>query len=79
MSKLLIETVSDDEVRPVPPRIKFGRGFSVFDKVDVSDNDGWRAGKVTGQRGPLYFVHFEKTGDENHEIAYRVSRSLGLG
>ncbi|KAB5541735.1 hypothetical protein DKX38_014709 [Salix brachista] len=76
MSKLLIETVSDDEVRPGPPRIKFGRGFSVFDKVDVSDNDGWRAGKVTGQRGPLYFVHFEKTGDE---IAYHVSRSLGLG
>ncbi|KAG5239259.1 DUF724 domain-containing protein [Salix suchowensis] len=46
MSKLLIETVSDGEVRPVPPRIKFGRGFSVFDKLDVSDNDG-----VAGRQG----------------------------
>ncbi|KAH8497918.1 hypothetical protein Peur_073183 [Populus x canadensis] len=71
MSKLLIETVSADEVRPVPPRIKFGSGFSAFDKVDAFDNDGWWAGKVTGQRGPMYFVYFETTGDE---IAYHVSR-----
>jgi hypothetical protein len=31
MSKLLIETVSADEVRPVPLRSKFGSGFSMFD------------------------------------------------
>ncbi|KAI5577777.1 hypothetical protein BDE02_09G137400 [Populus trichocarpa] len=52
MSKLLIETVSADE-------------------VDAFDNDGWWVGKVTGQRGPLYFVFSETTGDE---IAYHVSR-----
>ncbi|KAG6763126.1 hypothetical protein D5086_018786 [Populus alba] len=45
MSNLLVETVSADEVRPVPPRIKFGSGFSAFDKVDAFDNDGWWAGK----------------------------------
>jgi hypothetical protein len=71
MSKLLIETVSADEVRPVPLRIKFGSGLSMFDKVDAFDNDGWWVGKVTGQRGPLFFVFYETTGDE---IAYHVSR-----
>ncbi|XP_073267429.1 LOW QUALITY PROTEIN: protein AGENET DOMAIN (AGD)-CONTAINING P1 [Populus alba] len=71
MSKLLIETVSADEVRLVPLRIKFGSGFSMFDKVDAFDNDGWWVGKVTGQRGPLYFVFSETTGDE---IACHVSR-----
>ncbi|KAF9676285.1 hypothetical protein SADUNF_Sadunf09G0122900 [Salix dunnii] len=59
MSKLLIETVSDDEVRPVPPRIKFGRGFSVFDKLDASDNDGWWAGKVTVSRSGLVLLSAE--------------------
>jgi hypothetical protein len=70
-SKLLIEIVSADEVRPVPLRFKFGSGFSMFDKVDAFDNDGWWVGKVTVQRGPLYFVFSETTGDE---IAYHVSR-----
>ncbi|CAK7329229.1 unnamed protein product [Dovyalis caffra] len=71
ISKLLIETASGDEVRPVPPRIKFGIGFSMFDKVDVFDNDGWWVGKVTGRRGSLYFVYFETT---REEIAYHVSK-----
>ena len=43
----------------------------MFDKVDAFDNYGWWVGKVTGQRGPLYFGFSETTGDE---IAYHVSR-----
>lgn len=70
-SRPLIETVSGDEVRPVPPRIRFGSGFGLFDKVDAFDNDGWWVGKVTGKRGSIYFVYFETTGDE---IGYHISK-----
>ncbi|OMO97162.1 hypothetical protein COLO4_14820 [Corchorus olitorius] len=73
-SRLLIEQVSSDEVRPMPPRIIEGKGtqfYSVLDKVDAFDNDGWWVGIVTGKDDFKYWVYFETTGDH---IAYPVSR-----
>ncbi|CAL1403716.1 unnamed protein product [Linum trigynum] len=70
-SELLIETVSGEFIRPVPPRIRFGSGgFGVMDAVDAWDNDAWWVGRVTGKKGPMYYVYFDYTGDE---IAYPVS------
>ncbi|OMO66256.1 hypothetical protein CCACVL1_21245 [Corchorus capsularis] len=73
-SRLLVEKVSADEVRPMPPRIG-GKGtqFSYFEKekVDAFDNDGWWVGNVTGKDDSKYWVYFETTGDH---IAYPVSR-----
>ncbi|TYG84953.1 hypothetical protein ES288_A13G013700v1 [Gossypium darwinii] len=70
----LVEIVSADEVRPVPPPVTFTKATQVFhylDSVDAFDNDGWWVGKITGRLGSKYWVYFETTRDE---IAYPVSR-----
>ncbi|KAL4283594.1 hypothetical protein GQ457_16G022760 [Hibiscus cannabinus] len=70
----LVEIVSSDEVRPMPPSVIVNRSggvFSYLEKVDAFDNDGWWAGRVTGKHGLKYYVYFETTGDE---LAYDASR-----
>ncbi|KAK8512284.1 hypothetical protein V6N12_032007 [Hibiscus sabdariffa] len=70
----LVEIVSADEVRPMPPSVIVNRSGGVFnylEKVDAFDNDGWWAGRVTGKQGLKYYVYFETTGDE---LAYDASR-----
>lgn len=81
-SRLLIESVPANEVRPVPPKI-VASGFRYLDMVDAFDNDGWWVGKISaikyGGSGSeddenYYYVFFETTGDE---IAYPLSRLRG--
>ncbi|CAN1157467.1 Protein AGENET DOMAIN (AGD)-CONTAINING P1 [Linum perenne] len=72
-SELLKETVSEEQIRPYPPRVRFGEGgFRVREAVDVLHNEGWWVGRVTGRTldGMMYYVYFETTGEE---IAYPVS------
>ncbi|PON38321.1 hypothetical protein PanWU01x14_313490 [Parasponia andersonii] len=44
-TKLLVDTVRHNEVRPVPPppqiNAAYGSGFSYLDRVDALDDDGW--------------------------------------
>ncbi|KAL4654430.1 hypothetical protein ACB092_01G377600 [Castanea dentata] len=66
----LIEIVSADEVRPLPPKVS-ATWFASFDVVDAFDNDGWWVGKVSGRQGFDYFVFFDTYGVE---IPYPTSR-----
>ncbi|XWS67050.1 hypothetical protein CRYUN_Cryun05aG0253200 [Craigia yunnanensis] len=69
----LVEIVSADEVRPVPPRT-VGEATQIFnhlERVDAFDNDGWWVGNITGKQGLKYWVYFDTTGDE---IAYPLSQ-----
>ncbi|KAK6919180.1 Agenet-like domain [Dillenia turbinata] len=66
----LREIVSACEVRPNPPEIK-AKGYSILEKVDAYDNDGWWVGKITGRTESGYYVYFKTTGDE---ILYPFSR-----
>ncbi|XP_028790465.1 DUF724 domain-containing protein 3-like [Neltuma alba] len=69
-SKFLTETVYPKELRPLPPAIPVRR-FSVKQKVDVFDKDGWWVGVITRKDGPDgYFVYFWTT---DEEIAYPSS------
>ncbi|XP_022743963.1 DUF724 domain-containing protein 6 [Durio zibethinus] len=69
----LVEIVSADEVRPMPPRTvgEATRIFYYLDKVDAFDNDGWWVGNISGKQGSKYWVYFDTTQDE---IAYPVSQ-----
>ncbi|XVF08078.1 hypothetical protein REPUB_Repub06bG0195000 [Reevesia pubescens] len=69
----LIEVVSADEVRPMPPRTvgETTKIFYYLERVDAFDNDGWWVGNITGKQKSKYFVYFDTTGDE---IAYPVSQ-----
>ncbi|KAK4255597.1 hypothetical protein QN277_008577 [Acacia crassicarpa] len=70
-SQFLTETVYPKELRPLPPVISVRR-FSVNQKVDAFDNDGWWLGVITGKDGPgRYLVYFAST---DQEIAYPVSQ-----
>ncbi|XVE96864.1 hypothetical protein REPUB_Repub02eG0260100 [Reevesia pubescens] len=69
----LVEIVSADEVRPLPPRT-VGEATQIFyylERVDAFDNDGWWVGNISGKQGSKYWVYFDTTGDE---IAYPVSQ-----
>ncbi|KAJ4838763.1 hypothetical protein Tsubulata_007797 [Turnera subulata] len=39
-SRPLVEVVPSEEIRPTLPRIHFGCGFGLYNKVDVFANDG---------------------------------------
>ncbi|KAL5697391.1 hypothetical protein ACHQM5_003937 [Ranunculus cassubicifolius] len=67
---LLRDIVDGVNVRPLPPEIPVSE-FSLYDKVDVYDNDGWWEGIVTGRKGLMYHVYFEST---REEIAYPMFR-----
>ncbi|KAK6919717.1 Agenet-like domain [Dillenia turbinata] len=66
----LREIVSACEVRPNPPEIEV-KGYSILEKVDAYDNDGWWLGQITGKTESGYYVYFNTTGDE---ILYPFSR-----
>jgi len=66
----LIEVVSEDEMRPKPPKV-LASGFALFEEVDAFDNDGWWVGKITGRKGSNYCVFFHTYGVE---IAYPFSQ-----
>ncbi|GMI78004.1 hypothetical protein like AT1G06340 [Hibiscus trionum] len=70
----LVEIVSADEIRPLPPLTTprdTTRTFQYLERVDAFDNDGWRVGTITGKQELKYWVYFETTKDE---IAYPVSQ-----
>ncbi|MCL7043549.1 hypothetical protein MKW94_007907 [Papaver nudicaule] len=75
-TKLLREIVDSKNVRPYPPEIKLSK-YSVLDKVDAFDNDGWWVGRVSavvlGEDGKSnsYYVYFENS---RCEIAYPVDK-----
>ncbi|XP_061371243.1 protein AGENET DOMAIN (AGD)-CONTAINING P1-like [Gastrolobium bilobum] len=71
-SQPLTETLYQKELRPLPPRVQ-GSAFSLYQKVDVFDNDGWWVGEITGRRisDSHYYVYFTTT---NEEIAYPYSQ-----
>ncbi|XVE76355.1 hypothetical protein DITRI_Ditri12bG0165500 [Diplodiscus trichospermus] len=67
----LVQIVSADEVRPLPPRIVREEANRVFSYLYALDNDGWWVGNITGKQGSKYWVYFDTSGDE---IAYPVSQ-----
>ncbi|KAK7255955.1 hypothetical protein RIF29_29401 [Crotalaria pallida] len=64
-SKTLTETVYLKELRPVPPRIRTTQ-FSLHQKVDAFDNDGWWVGEITGRNGNGYHVYFASSNNEEN-------------
>ncbi|KAJ4848680.1 hypothetical protein Tsubulata_012712 [Turnera subulata] len=66
----LVEVVPDEDSRTTPPRIHFGGGFGLYNKVDVFANDGRWVGRITERKGSAYYVYFASTGEE---IAYHSS------
>ncbi|KAL2328060.1 hypothetical protein Fmac_021487 [Flemingia macrophylla] len=70
-SQPLTETLFPKELRPAPPRLP-PAPFSLYQRVDAFDNDGWWLGQITGKSGhSSYYVYFVTT---NEEIAYPASR-----
>ncbi|KAF3573497.1 hypothetical protein F2Q69_00058278 [Brassica cretica] len=59
----LVETISADEIRPMPPKLSQPSMFSLHDKVDAFDLDAWWFGGITGQEGDTYSVYFPTTND----------------
>lgn len=64
--KPLIETVTEEELRPPPPNPENPAAFEIGEKVDVFDRDGWWVGKVVNKDGQKkYEVCFDYyIGDE---------------
>ncbi|KAJ4829781.1 hypothetical protein Tsubulata_040853 [Turnera subulata] len=69
-SRPLVEVVPSEEIRPTPPRIRFGGGFGLHNEVDVFANDGWWVGRITERKGSAYYVYFAST---REEIVYHGS------
>ncbi|CAA7026435.1 unnamed protein product [Microthlaspi erraticum] len=67
----LIEIISSDEIRPMPPKSEPVLTFGLHDKVDAFDLDGWWVGEITGRRGDLFSVYFATT---NEECVYPLKR-----
>ncbi|KAJ8771224.1 hypothetical protein K2173_026091 [Erythroxylum novogranatense] len=67
----LVEKVSADEMRPIPPPkppcpspSKYP-DFKMFEVVDVFENSGWWSGQITGRHGrDRFFVCFPPTGEK---------------
>lgn len=74
-SKPLIEVISADELRPMPPK-SLPVMFRCQDKVDALDKDGWWVGEVTAARGNMYSVYFSTTGEELQYPLYSLRRHL---
>ncbi|KAL1202116.1 Protein AGENET DOMAIN (AGD)-CONTAINING P1 [Cardamine amara subsp. amara] len=74
-SKRLIEVISVDELRPMPPK-SLPVMFGVNEKVDALDKDGWWVGEVTGRKGDLFSVYFATTDEELKYPLYRLRRHL---
>ena len=57
-TQFLNETVNPKDLRPQPPKISV-KSFSVNQKVDAFDLDGWWYGVISGNDGAdKYFVYF---------------------
>lgn len=74
-SRRLIEVISVDDLRPMPPK-SLPVLFRSQDKVDAFDKDGWWVGEVSGRKGELYSVYFATTGEELEYPLYRLRRHL---
>ncbi|CAE5956703.1 unnamed protein product [Arabidopsis arenosa] len=74
-SKPLIEVISADELRPMPPK-SLPVMFRYQEKVDALDKDGWWVGEVTAVRGNMYSVYFSTTGEELQYPLYSLRRHL---
>ncbi|KAI3907994.1 hypothetical protein MKW98_003639 [Papaver atlanticum] len=69
--KLLREIVDVKNVRPFPPEVKLSE-YSLLDKVDAYDNDGWWVGRISAVLDDsMYYVYFESSRDE---IAYPADK-----
>ncbi|KAI3891644.1 hypothetical protein MKX03_008833 [Papaver bracteatum] len=69
--KLLREIVDVKNVRPFPPEVKLSE-YSLLDKVDAYDNDGWWVGRISAVLDDsMYYVYFESSRDE---IAYSADK-----
>ncbi|KAF2619914.1 hypothetical protein F2Q68_00038398 [Brassica cretica] len=72
----LVETISADEIRPMPPKLSQPSMFSLHDKVDAFDLDAWWFGGITGQEGDTYSVYFPTTNDVCKYPLQRLRRHL---
>ncbi|CAN6897602.1 unnamed protein product, partial [Brassica oleracea] len=72
----LVETISADEIRPMPPKLSRPSMFSLHDKVDAFDLDAWWFGGITGQEGDTYSVYFPTTNDVCKYPLQRLRRHL---
>lgn len=57
----LVETISADDIRPMPPTLPQPSTFSLHEKVDAFDLDAWWYGEIYGYDGETYYVHFPTT------------------
>ncbi|GLU13805.1 hypothetical protein SLE2022_304160 [Rubroshorea leprosula] len=74
-TRLLVEPVDADEVRPFPPPVPY-TNFFVSDRVDAYIDDAWWVGSVTTKVDPNYIVRLDSTGDEVHCAFYRLRLHL---
>ena len=74
----LIETISSDEIRPMPPNLPQPSMFRLHEKVDAFDLDAWWFGEIAGQDGDTYYVHFPTTNDLCEYPLQRLRRHLEL-
>ncbi|KAL0884525.1 hypothetical protein Bca101_008506 [Brassica carinata] len=59
----LIEIISADEIRPMPPKLSQPSTFRRHDRVDAFDLDAWWFGEIIGRRGDTFSVYFPTTND----------------
>uniref|UniRef100_A0A0D3DYR6 Agenet domain-containing protein n=1 Tax=Brassica oleracea var. oleracea TaxID=109376 RepID=A0A0D3DYR6_BRAOL len=52
----LIEIISADEIRSMPPKLFQPSTFRRHDKVDAFDLDAWWFGEIIGQKGDMFSV-----------------------
>ncbi|ESQ36286.1 hypothetical protein EUTSA_v10009453mg [Eutrema salsugineum] len=74
----LIEIISADELRPMPPKLSQPLTFHRDDKVDAFDLDAWWVGYITGRRGNFFSVYFETTNEKCEYSLERMRRHLDL-
>ncbi|CAH2038763.1 unnamed protein product [Thlaspi arvense] len=74
----LIEIISADEIRPLPPKLSQPLTFHLHDKVDAFDSDAWWVGYITGRRGNKFSVYFSESNEECEYPLGLLRRHLDL-
>lgn len=74
----LIEIISADEIRPMPPKLSQPSTFRRHEMVDAFDLDAWWFGEITGRRGNMFTVYFPTTNDVCEYPLERLRRHLDL-
>ncbi|GLT35720.1 hypothetical protein SLA2020_101470 [Shorea laevis] len=76
MSQPLIETITAEELRPLPPLMRRPNEFWGTEEVDVFDNDGWWVGTVVGRQEKRYKVYFASSDETLWFPIFKLRRHL---